>query len=369
MKVFHVIDSGGFYGAESMLLSLCLKQIEKNLDVEVISIGLPGEGEKDLERQLNNMGVPLCKWRMKAFPDIRQSRKILNYCENNSANIIHSHGYKGNILLALLPKSSRKVPIISTVHGYTSHRILDRMTLYQLVDKLALRRLDAVVLVSESVRMQMYRALENNRTYVIPNGVPLDEDHQSQNNHRKLNDSDFNVIAIGRLCREKNFKMLVEAFFLVLKEIPHAKLSIFGEGEERENLQHTIKELNLEHAVQMPGYIDDTSSAYQNADVFVNSSITEGMPITILEAMKAGCQIVATNIPANQMILREIKSLVALVDISSVELSKGIIGVGKKTSEQLEGERESLKTFFRENYTIDKCANRYISLYESLQNR
>src|SRR5690606_16108142 len=102
-----------------MLVRLCQAQIDLGIDVEVISIGTHGNYEKPLEKHLRAKAIPYKVWRMLALPDLRESLKIIKYCKQTSTDVIHSHGYKGNILLGLIPKKQRSIPLLTSLHGYT----------------------------------------------------------------------------------------------------------------------------------------------------------------------------------------------------------------------------------------------------------
>src|SRR5690606_40737467 len=120
-------------------------QLAFGLDVDVISIGTPGNYEKPLEKKLREHNIACKPWRMMALPDLRESYKIIRYAELTTADVIHCHGYKGNILLGLLPKSQRKIPVITTVHGFTRQNSFGKMAVNQWLDRRCLSRLDAVV--------------------------------------------------------------------------------------------------------------------------------------------------------------------------------------------------------------------------------
>src|SRR5690606_23649823 len=130
---------------------LCLEQIRQGLSVEVISIGTPSEPIKEIERILKDNHINVNPWKMKPLPDPRESIKIIKYCESTCVDVIHSHGYKGNILLGLLPRSLRKIPVVTTVHGYTREERFGKLYVYQAIDRICLNRLEAIVIVSESM--------------------------------------------------------------------------------------------------------------------------------------------------------------------------------------------------------------------------
>lgn len=363
MKVLHVIDSGGFYGAEVMLLNLCLAQLDLGLDVEVISIGTPGDYEKALERKLIAHNISCTKWRMLALPDLRESRKLLNYGKAQGVSIIHSHGYKGNILFGMMPKKWRAIPVIATMHGYTKQKGFSKMKLNQLLDKFCLNRLDAVVLVSDGMRHQLPNSLIKSKLYIVENGIPESVPVAASEPIEFFEKITFNVGAIGRLSYEKNFQLLIRAMPLVLRELPNAKLVIYGEGSERTALELLVHELSIEHAVSLPGYIEEPARLFHQADVFVNCSLTEGMPMTLLEAMRDGCQIVASDIPANRSLLSELTTAATLVPLSPEGIAKAIISVAAMTTAEVASAKIEAVDLFKSRYTAAEMARKYQSVY------
>ena len=366
MRVVHVIDSGGYYGAEVMLVHLCQAQIALDLDVEVISIGTPGNYEKPLEKKLRECSIPYKIWRMMALPDLRESLKILKYCRKTSTDVIHSHGYKGNILLGLLPLFMRKIPVVTTVHGYTKQSSFGKMALNQWLDRHSLKRLDAIVLVSEGMHHQVPAAGLTHKLHVIPNGIPEEIPERANEPIPFYEPNDFKIGAIGRLSHEKNFQLLIRSMPLILKHIPAAKLVIYGEGNERGMLEAIVAELKLEQHVFLPGYIDEPSRLYRHADVFVNCSLTEGMPITLLEAMREGCPIVATDIPANRALVQHFIPTNYLVQFSENDIHKAVSDIELLSKADLQQLKDLLSMEFKQNYTSSAMSGAYREVYRQL---
>lgn len=344
-------------------MHLCQAQQKLGLEVEVISIGTPDIDEKVLETVLEEEGVACKKWRMKALPDLRESFKMIAYCKNTETDIMHSHGYKGNILLGLLPKSARSIPVVATVHGYTSFRGFGKLRLNQLLDRYCLRRLDSVVLVSEGMRNQVNEGQLKGKLHVVPNGIPDTVDRLAHYSIDVFKEGDFRIGAIGRLSPEKNFEMLIRCMKLVIEKVPFAKLVIYGEGSTRDRLENLIVDLDLHDNVFLPGYIDKPDALYQSVDVFVSSSLSEGMPITLIEALKNGCAIVATDINGNRALLGEVPEVAALVPFSEHEMAKRICDLASTTSIQRDSMSLKAKQLFKEKYTSHMMAKAYSDVY------
>ena len=104
------------------------------------------------------------------------------------------------------------------------------------------------------------------------------------------------VLAVGRLVKQKNFRLLIEAFADVVS-VESAKLIILGEGGERKRLQRKIQRLKLFKHVQLLGHCENPYSYMSRCDVFVLSSDFEGLPNVLIEALQCGCNIVSTDCP------------------------------------------------------------------------
>lgn len=112
-------------------------------------------------------------------------------------------------------------------------------------------------------------------------------------NHRELPI----IVGMGRLAPQKDFKTLIRAIHKV-NQVRPVHLAIFGEGEQREDLEVLASSLNLEAKVWLPGYVDNPFSFISHADLFVLSSAWEGLPSALVEAMACGTSVLSTDCPA-----------------------------------------------------------------------
>jgi glycosyltransferase involved in cell wall biosynthesis len=119
-------------------------------------------------------------------------------------------------------------------------------------------------------------AIDLHAEYWLPHGVPV-------------------IVNVGALVGHKGQKFLVDAMPLVLREVPDAHLVIFGEGDLRAPLEKQIKQLNLAKRVLLPGFREDVMSLMKTADLFVMSSVTEGLGSAVLDAMAMGHAVVGTR--------------------------------------------------------------------------
>ena len=116
---------------------------------------------------------------------------------------------------------------------------------------------------------------------------PIDDERFSNIKTKK-------IIAVGRLVNQKNFELLIRAFKVVLESID-AHLIIIGEGEKRDELIKLVEELNLINKVYLVGFQSNPHKYVKNSDLFVLSSLYEGLPNSLIEAIAVDTPAIATN--------------------------------------------------------------------------
>lgn len=214
IKVIHLIDSGGLYGAEKMLLSLVENQLKQGMEPVIISVGDLTTQEKLIEIEARTRKLPIVSWRMKSGFNIRQAFKIISWAKRNKFDIIHSHGYKFNILMAIFPRVIRRLPVVATLHGYVNAESGSKMYLYEWLDKRMLPRLDHICLVGEHMlELEFIKNISKTKVSVIENGISLTYEEHGEvfkvEEKFKLNERKINILFVGRLSQKKMFPLLL----------------------------------------------------------------------------------------------------------------------------------------------------------------
>ncbi|MEW6321344.1 MAG: glycosyltransferase family 4 protein [Acidobacteriota bacterium] len=138
---------------------------------------------------------------------------------------------------------------------------------------------DRIVVVHDGIdveRIEHLPVVDAHKEFWLPHGAPV-------------------LANVGALVPHKGQKHLVDAIPLVLREVPDAHLLIFGEGELRPDLERQIKALHVEKHVLLTGFREDVLQLVKSADLFVMSSVTEGLGSTVLDAMAMGLAVVGTR--------------------------------------------------------------------------
>jgi glycosyltransferase involved in cell wall biosynthesis len=301
MRVLQLISSGGFYGAENMLINLA-QSLEglgcKNVVGVFDNAHHPNTEVGDHARRL---GLPVETIACRGKIDWGTVRAIRNSVRNHRIDLVHSHGYKTNLYgyAAVRPLGT---PILATCHNWTHETV--PLRLYALLDRMVLRKFPHVVAVSEAVGQSLRGSgIRQERITTIHNGVSLNgvnlpcSGAASSLFARELDKGARLVVGtVGRLVPQKGLEHFLRAAGELLSRFPQTLFVLVGEGPGRERLEILAGALGTEGKVIFTGHRSDLASVYAAMDIFVLPSLNEGMPMTILEALAARRPVVATRV-------------------------------------------------------------------------
>jgi glycosyltransferase involved in cell wall biosynthesis len=369
MRVAHLIDSGGVYGAEVVVLDLAERLNRLTHRQVLVSIGDSSDLEKPVEREAKARGIAVCPVRLKGW-SLLGGRTLLEEVRRQAVDIVHVHGYKPTILFATLPRVVRGLPVVATIHGSTYTGGWNRMAVYRWMETLALRNVDAVVAVHERLvpgsvgsvaKRQVVAVIENG----VAVGASLPETERLDPEVLAFCDKHPVVGTLGRLSTEKGHDILLRSVRLLVDGGYDLRVVLIGEGRRRGDLLRVAEGLGLQDRVLMPGYIAAARHHLSLFDVFALPSLTEGLPIALLEAMDARTPIVATRVGGVPDVLDRGQAGVLVNPGDAEALAAGI--------EQLLLDRtlcrrlvEHASNRVAERYSTDAVARRYLELYERL---
>jgi glycosyltransferase involved in cell wall biosynthesis len=260
----------------------------------------PGDpGFEQLQNKARLWQAPLLGVPDRGFWDWRVVFELLRICRREQVQIWHGHDYKSNAL-GLLLRRFWPMRLVTTVHGWVKHT--RRTPLYYRIDRFCLPRYERVLCVSPDLEQQCLAAgVPAQRCLLIENGIDVQEFSRRRNVEQAkraqgISPGRLVVGAVGRLSPEKGFDLLIQAADHLLKGGIDLELLIVGEGEEQPRLQHLIEQLGREDRIRLLGYHSDLRGLYEAMDVFALSSLREGLPNVLLEAMALEVPVAATRI-------------------------------------------------------------------------
>lgn len=370
LRLFHAIDSEGVYGAESVLLDLCSALQQAGHHPVIASIGTYRTGVKPIEAAAGERGLEVHAVRMSAGPSLRGALRLAELARREHADVIHVHGYKANILLATLPRRVRGRPLVVTVHGYTDVQWWDRLALYNRIDRLLLRRADRVVLVHQGMTDKPgLNRLHDPRWSVIENGISLGAPDRRAAAPPALLASITGrgpvIGAVGRLSFEKGFDILLRAVTPILHRNPRGVVVIVGDGPEKMSLRRQASELQIADRLVLPGYVPNARLVMPLFDLFVLPSRTEGLPVTLLEAMYAGVPTVAARVGGVSAVLDN--GLGGwLVQAGNADDLSSAMAESLADGKLARARAAHARRVVTERFSREAMAQRYVALYRAL---
>lgn len=306
MRIMHlrtVVGSGG--GPEKTILSS--PRFLPEDDVVLVYVRPRDDPDFDLVERAEAAGATLIDIPESSGFDPRTVIRLRKEIAAFRPDIVHAHDYKTNLLgLLCRPKQSK---LLTTVHGYVSRG--GKLEVYYYLDRFALRRMDYVIAVSEDLEHHVVEmGVDRERVCTIDNAI--DEDlFQRRRTSREarvelgLHPDRLLIGGVGRLATEKGFDLLIDATEQLIKAGMDLELVIIGEGDQRQALEAQIASTDYSDRMHLLGYRSDTLQLYEAMDLFVLSSLREGLPNVVLEAMAMDVPVVATNIAGVPKLIRD----------------------------------------------------------------
>lgn len=274
-------------------------------------------------------------------------------------DIIHTHNTNPFIDGGLAAILARTPVRIHTDHA----REYPDKKRYMLAERILSVFYDQIVAVSEQTRDNLieYEKIAPSRIVTIQNGVSYDKSVIHKRSNKKLADK-FIIGSIGRLCKAKGYEYLIEAMSLLKQHAEDFELQIVGDGELMESLNTQIKSLQLEGIVKLVGEQSDVTRYYEAFDIFTISSISEGLPLVLLEAMAYGVPIIATDVGGIAGVVRDGYSAAIIQPHSAEALAERIYSLMNDKSER-DRFMNNAMAVFNENYEIDRMVDKYVELF------
>lgn len=300
--------------------------------------------------------------------DWRVLRDLLRLCRSERASIWHGHDYKSNAL-GLLVRRMWPMKLVTTAHGWVKHT--RKTPLYYRIDKFCLRQYDEVICVSEDLYEQALElGVPKDRCHLIHNAIDTDE-YRRDGGRRADNPPGARTLtigAMGRLSAEKGFDYLIRAVDRLLDEGLHIALRIAGAGDARDELDRLIADLGRQDHVRLLGHVDDPKQFFQDLDIFVLSSLREGLPNVLLEAMACEVPVVATHIAGVPTLIRDDETGLLVQPGSVAELVSGLRRLAT-LGELRERLARAARELIEQSYRFDRRMQKVVQVYDRLLGR
>ncbi len=291
LTVCHLISGDLWAGAEAMAFNL-LRQLKNYPDIELFVIilneGKLAEGLRGTGMTVHVIDENQCSfWQI-----VRRTRAILQI---SPPDLIHSHRYKENLLATISTGVKGSSKLIATQHGLPESAHKGTTFISNCKSKLNFHLLShyftKTVAVSMDIRNSLVQqhAFHQHHIETIHNGIELPGAVES-----KPTDASFVIGSSGRLSPVKDYPLMIEiARALNTNNVQDLHFELAGEGPVRPVLESMLERYNLRDSFTMQGHQDNMDRFYRGIDLYLNTSVHEGIPMTILEALARGIPVVA----------------------------------------------------------------------------
>jgi glycosyltransferase involved in cell wall biosynthesis len=365
LRIVHLVASLEIGGLERLVVDLAREQRQSGHEVSICCLYRRGPFAEDAEAA----GIPVTCFNKTdgIHPGVflRLTRKL----RQSLPDVVHTHNTLVHHYGALAAKLAGVSVVINTRHGLG---LVDPQANPQpkaeRIFRATLPFTHAVSTVSDSTRQLLVDrcSIPQRKTTVILNGVATERFTKRRARPGSARPR-IRFGTLGRLVAIKDQATLLRAFAIVARQLPQAELHIAGDGPELPSLRHLISEASLEARVTLTGAISDSAGFLSRLDIFVLSSLSEGLPVVILEAMASGLPIVSTRVGGTPEVAPE--GLVAWYcpPASPVELAQIMLHVARNIDLGAVGEQAC--RIARQNFSIASTATRYEECYRSFQHR
>jgi len=367
VNVLQFITPVGFYGAEMWILALAKALDPKKIYCQLSVTKESEDQHLEIYNRFKSLGLDARQIKMNGRFDPRVIVELSRLIKKNKVDIIHTHGYKSDIL-GLIAARLSGIKAVSTPHGFENVKDV-KLQFFIRLGCYALRKFDYVAPLSDELKSDMYRIRVNaNKIRLIRNGVDLEEIESERKKHSSsiFVDPDENKIGyVGQMAYRKNIGDLIKAFNLLYKECQDIRLILVGDGPMRGELEQQARSMAASSKIDFLGYRKDRLQILKELDLFCMTSSLEGIPRCMMEAMAMEIPVAAYNIPGvDKLIITEKTGL--MVDFGHVEALKESwkrLLFDKDLSAQIAGNG---RKYVIENFSAKRMADEYMNLYQEM---
>lgn len=347
------------------------EQIVKSLPeekYEVVSAylrGLPGEGDPESiapKRKYFNFSRKETKG-LRLGP----LEKLRSYCLDEQFDVVIAHRFKPVHMLMILNRKLNFRSCIGIAHGFGDYDRLYRKLECRFLIKPNWKMVGVSLPVKKHLLASGAGFTERNTSF-INNAIDVDAalEHLESKKaaRRELGVPEVGMVfgTIGRLVPVKGQIYLIQAFEKIQNYYPNAHLIIVGGGRLEGELQDYVRTHNLLGRVHLLGHIDNAFRFASAFDVFVLPSLSEGLPLALLEAMAASVPVIGSDIPTIKPIINGVGRVTKCRDIQS--LADAMCGMADLSSDELELLGEKHFKYLQENHSVTQFKKEYLSLVE-----
>ncbi len=353
MKIAHVVDSMAVGGAETLVLQLCRLQRDEGHEPSIYAVGALGA----LGQQAMDEGFPMHYGIGKHLID--SALNFYSLFRATTPDVVHLHNPTPSIYAGPAARLAGVASIVSTRHSLVGPpRNLTMERKYALASRLS----DWVVGICDATtaNLREIRSAPDRKIVRVYNGtLPLRPSTRADVQKRT-----FTFLYVGRMEAVKNHGFLLRAFQGALAELPGLQLWMVGDGTERSRMEELSRTLGIQANVTFWGQHLDVAPFFSSSDAFVMSSVSEGLPMSLLQAFSAGIPAIVTDAGGMAEVVQLAHGglTVPLTDVSSMK--DALVRFASQSTERMRF-AQNAEAAFHELFTLQAMAAAYMELYKN----
>lgn len=364
-KVMHTIETSEPGGAETILV-----QIADGLRNEYDPQGLLlTEGWTSSELKVR--GIPVYLNQLRRSFDLGWVQRTVRLIREKNIKLLHSHEFTSNSY-ALLAARVAGVPVICTAHGknYYPDQFYRRQA-YRLVARYS----NKFVAVSEDLKSFLVDriGISENKIVVVHNGIDTEKFKGSNFNRVEIRrdmglmPQDYVIVVVAALFEMKGHKDLLKSISKLGDIQQKLKVLFIGDGPYKKQLVRLTRKLGLENKIVFTGFRDDIAELLSASDLFVLPSYSEGLPISVLEAMSVGLPVIATDVGGMREIITDGETgyLVPAKDVDALAMTIRWCIENKNTIDEISSAGSA---YVRAKFSMENMLVNYRRIYCELLN-
>ncbi len=305
MNVLHIISGDIWAGAEVQACSLirgCARIVSCKVQVIILNDGV-------LATKLREAHIPVTILNEHELSLISLVSGCLQVIKAFNPQIVHMHGFKENLLGGIAGRLARVKGLIRTHHG---RGLIGGAKKYDMIEHVnAWLFTDIAIAVSHDLKKLLIEfGIPEKKVVVIHNGIEpckqlTEERIKTLRMELRIAKDDKVIGTIGRMVPIKDHRTFINSAKLIIDSGIKARFVIVGDGHLREELEQQVRDLSLDHHFCFTGFREDANDLLNLFDVFAMTSVHEGVPIALLEAMSLGKPVVATSVGGVPEVLKD----------------------------------------------------------------
>jgi len=370
LKVLHIIGGGEFGGAEQHILTL-IEEFQKDpaIDAEVVTFY-----DAPFSNLLREKGLAVTPFKELGRFDIRVYPRLIEILQSVRPDIVHSHGVKANFFARLAGVRAKIPHRITTVHSFLEHDYPKRFPYFiaSQMEKRTRFLCNHFVAVSQALYDDLIKkGVAPIKISIIPNGIPVDtyapraewmaagkKLRQAWN----IPEDGFVIGTTARLVPVKGLSYLIKGFAKAVKEEPNLYLVIIGDGPQKNSLIQLSEDLSISKQVRFVGFRADVPASLAAIDGYINTSVSEGQSISLLEAMAAEKPAIVTEVGGMKEMVTDLQTAIVIPPRSSEEVGNSIL-VLKREEKLREQLRQAAKQEIIRHYSSTVMTQKLKELY------